>query len=76
MSRSASAGSNDGQKTNEEGEIMNRIQKLCILICVFAPFVIYGSYASGAPLDELVLYWGVFVKSFVGIFLFREKMLP
>ena len=27
---------------------MNRLQKLCILICVFSPFVIYGSYASGA----------------------------
>ena len=55
---------------------MNRIQKLCRFICVFSPFVIYGSYASGASVDELVLYWGVFVTSFVGIFLFREKMLP
>jgi|TARA_B100000035_G_scaffold214395_1_gene183715 hypothetical protein len=55
---------------------MNRIQKLCILICVFAPFVIFGSYASGAPIDDLVFYWGIFVTSFVGIFLFREKMLP
>ena len=55
---------------------MNRIQKLCILISVFAPFVIFGSYASGAPIDDLVFYWGIFVTSFVGIFLFREKMLP
>ena len=54
---------------------MNRIQKLCILICVFSPFVIYGRYASGAPIDDLVFYWGVFVTSFVGIFLFREKVL-
>ena len=55
---------------------MNRLQKMCILICVFSPFVIYGSYASGASVDDLVLYWGVFVTSFVGIFLFREKLLP
>ena len=44
---------------------MNRLQKLCILICVFSPFVIFGSYASGAPIDDLILYWGVFVTSFV-----------
>jgi len=55
---------------------MNRIQKLCILICVFSPFAIFGSYASGAPIDGLVFYWGIFVTSFVGIFLFREKVLP
>ena len=55
---------------------MNRLQKLCILICVFSPFVIFGSYVSDAPIDDLVLYWGVFVTSFVGIFLFREKLLP
>ena len=55
---------------------MNRLQKLCILICVFSPFVIYGNYASGASVDDLVLYWGVFVTSFIGIFLFREKLLP
>ena len=55
---------------------MNRLQKLCILICVFSPFVIFGSYASGAPIDDLILYWGVFVTSFVGIFLFRENLLP
>ena len=54
---------------------MNRIQKRCLLICVFSPFVIYGSYASVAPIADLVLYWGVFVTSFVGIFLFREKVL-
>ena len=55
---------------------MNRIQKLCILIGVFSPFVIYGSYASGASVDELVMYWGIFVTSFVGIFLFKEKAQP
>ena len=55
---------------------MNRLQKLCILIGVFSPVVIYGSYASGASVDDLVLYWGIFVTSFVGIFLFREKLLP
>jgi len=59
-----------------KGATMNRLQKLCILICVFSPFVIFGSYASDAPIDDLVLYWGVFVTSFFGIFLFREKLLP
>ena len=55
---------------------MNQIQKLCILICVISPFVIFGSYASGAAIDDLVFYWGMFATSFVGISLFREKMLP
>ena len=55
---------------------MNRIQRLCILISVCSPFVIFWSYVSGAPTDDLVLYGGVFVTSSVGIFLFREKMLP
>ena len=55
---------------------MNRLQKLCILICVFSPFVIFGSYAGHAPIDDLVFYGGVFVTSFFGIFLFREKLLP
>ena len=54
---------------------MNRIQKLFLLICLFSPFVIYGSYARGASVDELILFWGIFVTSFVGIFLYREKAL-
>ena len=33
-------------------------------------------YIRGADIDDLVLLWGVFVTSFVGIFLFREKLLP
>ena len=76
MSRQVSADSDEKQKTRFRGATMNRLQKLCILICVFSPFVIFGSYASGAPIDDLILYWGVFVTSFVGIFLFREKLLP
>ena len=55
---------------------MNRIQKLCILICVFAPFAIYGGYARGANIEDVILLWGLFVTSFVGIFLFREKRMP
>ena len=54
---------------------MSRIQKLCVLACLFSPFVIYGSYARGAPVDELILFWGIFVTSFFGIFLYREKSL-
>ena len=54
---------------------MNRIQKLFLLICLFSPFVIYGSYARGAPVDELILFWGIFVTSFFCIFLYREKAL-
>lgn len=34
---------------------MNRIQKLCILICVFSPFLIFGAYIRGADIDELIL---------------------
>ena len=49
---------------------MNRIQKLCILICVFSPFAIYGGYARGANIEDVILLWGLFVTSFVGIFLF------
>ena len=59
-----------------QGVTMNRIQKLCILICVFSPFLMIGAYVRGADIDDLVLLWGVFVTSFVGIFLFREKLLP
>ena len=55
---------------------MNRIQRLCILICVFSPFLIYGAHIRSANIDVLVLLWGVFVTSFVGIFLFRQKLLP
>ena len=55
---------------------MNRIQKLCILICVFSPFAIYGGYARGANIEDVILLWGLFVTSFVGIFLFREKQIP
>ena len=55
---------------------MNRIQKLCILICVFSPFAIYGGYARGANIEDVILLWGLFVTSFVGIFLFREKQMP
>ena len=55
---------------------MNRIQRLCILICVFSPFLIFGAYIRGADIDELVLLWGVFVTSFSGIFIYREKLLP
>lgn len=55
---------------------MNRIQKLCILLCVFSPFIVYGSYARGAPVDEVIIFWGIFITSFVGIFLFRERSLP
>ena len=58
------------------GETMNRIQKLCILICVFSPFAIYGGYARGANIEDVILLWGLFVTSFVGIFLFREKQMP
>jgi hypothetical protein len=49
--------------------------KTLVLICLFSPFVIYGSYARGAPVDELILFWGIFVTSFFGIFLYREKSL-
>ena len=53
---------------------MNRIQKLCILIYVF-PLCIYGGYAR-ANIEDVILLWGLFVTSFVGIFLFREKQMP
>ena len=52
---------------------MNRIQKLRILICVFFPFAIYGDFARGANIEDVILLWGLFVTSFVGFFLFREK---
>jgi len=54
---------------------MNRIQKLCILICVFSPFAIYGGYARGANIEDIILLWGLFVTSFVGILLFRETRM-
>ena len=38
-----------------EGKTVNRIQKLCILICVFAPFAIYGAYTRGADFQNVIL---------------------
>ena len=51
----------------------NEIEGPSLLSC---PPEVLRQIASGEPIDDLVFYWGIFVTSFVGIFLFREKMLP